>query len=77
MEIDCIVPPADKYPKSRNLADDPYVADLLQVADSRIAELERHVTDLSDKNEINDRKMASFRQQVSVLVLSLYWDEGF
>ncbi|KAL4230126.1 hypothetical protein ACF0H5_010511 [Mactra antiquata] len=64
MEIDCTVPPADKYPKTRSLADDPYVADLLQVADSRIAELEKCVNDLSDKNEINDRKMASFRQQV-------------
>ncbi|XP_053399484.1 centrosomal protein of 135 kDa-like isoform X2 [Mercenaria mercenaria] len=65
MEIDCTVPPADDYQRSKpNLADDPYVADLLQVADSRIAELERQASELSDKNEIADRKMASFRQQV-------------
>ncbi|XP_060554869.1 centrosomal protein of 135 kDa-like isoform X4 [Ruditapes philippinarum] len=65
MEIDCTVPPADDYQRFKpSLADDPYVADLLQVADSRIAELERHVTELGDKNEIADRKMASFRQQV-------------
>lgn len=65
MEIDCPVPPADDYRKSKpSLADDPYVADLLQVADSRIAELEKQVMELSDRDEIADRKMASFRQQV-------------
>lgn len=64
MEIDCTVPPADDYRSKPNLADDPYVADLLQVADSRIAELEGQVNELRDMNEIADRKMASFRQQV-------------
>ncbi|XP_052276552.1 centrosomal protein of 135 kDa-like isoform X1 [Dreissena polymorpha] len=65
MEIDCTVPPADDYSHTRpRLADDPYVADLLQVADSRIAELEQQVAELTDRNEIADRKMATFRQQV-------------
>lgn len=74
MEIDCTVPPADDYQRFKpRLADDPYVADLLQVADSRIAELERQVTELGDKNEIADRKMASFRQQVILLFVSYFF----
>ncbi|WAQ97982.1 CP135-like protein [Mya arenaria] len=65
MEIDCTVPPADDYHRTKpSLADDPYVADLLQVADGRIAELDQQVSDLSDRCEISDRKLASFRQQV-------------
>ena len=65
MEIDSTVPPADltSQPKP-NLAEDPYIADLLQVADSRIAELEKQVGDLSDEKDISDRKLTSFRQQV-------------
>lgn len=66
MEIDCTVPPADNYLAKPRLADDPYVADLLQVADSRIAELEGLVNELTDKNEISDRKLISFREQVSM-----------
>ena len=66
MEIDSTVPPADltSQPKP-NLAEDPYIADLLQVADSRIAELENQVRDLSDEKDISDRKLVSFREQVS------------
>lgn len=71
MEIDCTVPPADEYLSSKpRLADDPYVADLLQVADGRIAELERLVSELTDKNEVSDRKLISFRQQVSGWVVT-------
>ena len=68
MEIDCSVPPADDYLLTKpRLADDPYVVDLLQVADSRIAELELLVSQLSDANEISDRKMVGFRQQVCAI----------
>ncbi|KAL3880001.1 hypothetical protein ACJMK2_032273 [Sinanodonta woodiana] len=66
MEIDSTVEPADypSWPKL-NLADDPYVADLLQVADSRIAELESLVENLRSETEIADRKLIGFRQQVA------------
>ena len=71
MEIDCTVPEADPYSKMRpSLADDPYVADLLQVADSRIAELEKLVEEYKDRNEISDRKLANFRQQVCSFIFS-------
>ena len=71
MEIDSTIPPSDTTSQPRaNLAEDPYIADLLQVADSRIAELERQVADLSDEKEISDRKLTTFRQQVGAYYMS-------
>ena len=74
MEIDSTVPPSDiiSQPKS-NLADDPYIADLLQVADSRIAELEKQVRDLNDEKEISERKLISFREQVRQVAILDYF----
>ena len=71
MEIDSTIPPAEpNFQPRANLAEDPYIADLLQVADSRIAELERQVADLSDEKEISDRKLTTFRQQVGIYCMS-------
>lgn len=65
MEIDCAVPPPEGPMKNAFIAaDDPYVADLLQVADSRIAELEKKVNVVCDEKEVLDRKLKSFKQQV-------------
>jgi hypothetical protein len=66
MEIDCAVPPTDGLMKQAfAAADDPYVADLLQVADSKIAELEKRVNIVCDEKDILDRKLKSFKSQVS------------
>lgn len=65
MEIDCAVPPTDGLIKQAfAAADDPYVADLLQVADSKIAELEKKVNIVCDEKDVLDRKLKSFKQQV-------------
>jgi centrosomal protein CEP135 len=45
--------------------EDPYIADLLQVADSRIAELDGEVRRLNDEKDIIERKVKNFREQVS------------
>ena len=45
--------------------DDPLVADLLRVADGRIAELEREIAVTSDRNVALEGKMATFVRQVS------------
>lgn len=66
MEIDTIVPEA--CGPSRLLVpnpEDPYIADLLQVADSRIAELDGEVRRLNDEKDIIERKVKNFREQVS------------
>ncbi|XP_052721801.1 centrosomal protein of 135 kDa-like isoform X1 [Crassostrea angulata] len=66
MEIDCAVPPSEGPMKNAFIAaDDPYVADLLQVADSKIAELEKKVNMVCDEKEVLDRKLKSFKQQVA------------
>ncbi|KAJ8298507.1 hypothetical protein KUTeg_025038 [Tegillarca granosa] len=65
MEIDTTVPPSDGPSKPVvPPPDDPYVADLLQVADSRISELEAQVRKVNDEKEVMDRKLKNFRQQV-------------
>ena len=66
MEIDATVP--DTYTSSAYRVpppDDPYVADLLQVADSKIAQLEGEVGQCEDGKEVMERKLVAFRQQVS------------
>ena len=66
MEIDATVP--DTYTASAFQIpppDDPYVADLLQVADAKIAQLESEVARIEDEKEVMERKLAMFRQQVS------------
>ena len=65
MEIDTTVP--DTYTSSAFRVpppEDPYVADLLQVADSKIAQLESEVKRVQDEKEVMDRKLKTFRQQV-------------
>ncbi|XP_071126603.1 centrosomal protein of 135 kDa-like isoform X3 [Mytilus edulis] len=65
MEIDTIVPESDG--PSRLVIpnpEDPYIADLLQVADNRIAELDREVRRLNDEKDITERKVKNFREQV-------------
>lgn len=66
MEIDTIVPESDG--PSRLIVpnpEDPYIADLLQVADNRIAELDREVRRLNDQKDVIERKVTTFREQVS------------
>lgn len=44
--------------------DDPFVADLLRVADNRIGELEQQLEKVSDKNVALEGKMATYTRQV-------------
>uniref|UniRef100_A0A5S6M0S4 Iroquois-class homeodomain protein irx-2 n=1 Tax=Xenopus tropicalis TaxID=8364 RepID=A0A5S6M0S4_XENTR len=46
--------------------EDPYVADLLQVADDRIQELQQEVAALKEKLEISERGMKNLTQQVDL-----------
>ncbi|XP_064608998.1 centrosomal protein of 135 kDa-like [Liolophura sinensis] len=64
MQIDSTVPAAEIVAKQAALAEDPYVADLLQVADSKIAELNKQVKTLTDLNDVKERKLKNFKQQV-------------
>ena len=67
MEIDSIVPESDGPSKLVvPNPEDPYIADLLQVADNRIAELDREVRRLNDEKDITERKVKNFREQVKI-----------
>uniref|UniRef100_A0A8D0KSH3 Centrosomal protein of 135 kDa n=1 Tax=Strix occidentalis caurina TaxID=311401 RepID=A0A8D0KSH3_STROC len=64
MQIDQPVPPSgvSAYPVPQ--PEDPYIADLLQVADNRIHELQSEVTELKEKLEISERGMKNYSKQV-------------
>ncbi|NWX46664.1 CP135 protein, partial [Steatornis caripensis] len=66
MQIDQPVPPSgvSAYPVPQ--PEDPYIADLLQVADNRIHELQSEVTELKEKLEIAERGMKNYSKQVEL-----------
>ncbi|KAM9381604.1 centrosomal protein of 135 kDa [Phaethornis superciliosus] len=66
MQIDQPVPPSgvNAYPVPQ--PEDPYIADLLQVADNRIHELQSEVTELQEKLEISERGMKNYSKQVEL-----------
>ncbi|XP_075786504.1 centrosomal protein of 135 kDa isoform X4 [Pelodiscus sinensis] len=66
MQIDQPVPPSgvSAYPIPQ--PDDPYVADLLQVADNRIHELQLEVAELQEKLELSERGVKNYSKQVEL-----------
>ncbi|KFW03448.1 Centrosomal protein of 135 kDa, partial [Eurypyga helias] len=66
MQIDQPVPPSgvSAYPVPQ--PEDPYIADLLQVADNRIHELQSEVKELQEKLEISERGMKNYSKQVEL-----------
>ncbi|XP_070613332.1 centrosomal protein of 135 kDa isoform X5 [Erythrolamprus reginae] len=66
MQIDQPVPPSEigTYPVPQ--PNDPYIADLLQVADNRIHELQTEVDDLQEKLELAEREMKNYSKQVEL-----------
>uniref|UniRef100_A0A8C2TGX2 Centrosomal protein 135 n=1 Tax=Coturnix japonica TaxID=93934 RepID=A0A8C2TGX2_COTJA len=66
MQIDQPVPPSavSAYPVPQ--PEDPYVADLLQVADNRIQELQSEVTRLQEKLEISENGKKNYSKQVEL-----------
>jgi hypothetical protein len=71
MEIDSMVPPSDHIP-SVAISEDPYVADLLKVADQNIARLRDEVQILSEEKTGLDGKVSSLQMQVQFIVFLSY-----
>ncbi|XP_019624383.1 PREDICTED: centrosomal protein of 135 kDa-like [Branchiostoma belcheri] len=67
MEIDSLVPPADPpSPPPSPLVEDPYIADLLEVADNRIETLTKDSQRLHEDKESLDRRIKTLTRQVEV-----------
>ncbi|XP_064005376.1 centrosomal protein of 135 kDa isoform X2 [Pogoniulus pusillus] len=66
MQLAQPVPPSgvSSYPVPQ--PEDPYIADLLQVADNRIHELQSEVTELKEKLEISERGLRNSSRQVEL-----------
>ncbi|XP_067592174.1 centrosomal protein of 135 kDa isoform X2 [Pseudorca crassidens] len=67
MQIDEPVPPSEVscYPVPQ--PDDPYIADLLQVADNRIQELQQEVYQLQEKLAVMESGLRDYNKQVDFL----------
>ncbi|XP_029091817.1 centrosomal protein of 135 kDa isoform X2 [Monodon monoceros] len=67
MQIDEPVPPSEvsSYPVPQ--PDDPYIADLLQVADNRIQELQQEVYQLQEKLAVMESGLRDYNKQVDFL----------
>ncbi len=74
MDIDSTLPQSDTsaYPVSV-APTDPYVADLISVADKRIEGLDRELRKLRDMKEANERTIKSLRKQVSTAPIQIYY----
>lgn len=66
MQIDQPIPPSGISGHPVPQPEDPYVADLLQVADDRIRELQQDVTSLQEKLESSDRAVKHLTHQVEL-----------
>ena len=62
--LDSTLPQSDTSAPPVAVRDDPFVADLLRVADSRIAELEQQLDIIRDRNTSLEGKMATYSRQV-------------
>jgi len=69
MEIDCILPSPETAPADSLTAPsaDPYVADLLKVADDSIARLREEARNLTDDKLGLEAKMSNLRKQVRTI----------
>ena len=73
MEMDCTVPQAESSSYVfKTQVDDPYVADLLKVADSRIAQLEKEAQMAKEDKATFENKLKVFRQQVGQVLKGFY-----
>uniref|UniRef100_H2Z636 Centrosomal protein of 135 kDa n=1 Tax=Ciona savignyi TaxID=51511 RepID=H2Z636_CIOSA len=64
MQIDSTLPPPSTNAYISTQPDDPYIADLIQVADTKIAQLGDEVKKLEQSEEINVNKIKNLRKQV-------------
>ena len=71
MDIESTVSPARSLPGEKDDLQDPYVADLLNVADTRIEELQEQVSHLEDEKSSTERRNKSLRKQVMNYKLNL------
>lgn len=64
MQIECNLPSSLSTSYVSSQPDDPYIADLLQVADTKIAQLAKELKTLEEANFVSDKKIETLRTQV-------------
>ena len=67
MEIDTTVPAQEPIPPPSLVTDDPYVADLLKVADDKIAELTESYENFKKDAEGQAEKVTILKKQVRIV----------
>ena len=64
MEMDCTIPPPEATAPTLPYSQDPYVADLLRVADDNIAKVKDDNMALQQEKDGLEVKIDSYRKQV-------------
>jgi hypothetical protein len=73
MDVDCLLSPSDPEDRPEEPAvEDPYLADLLRVADNTIAQLREEARQAKAQKEGLDGKINGFRKQVGYFFLFFF-----
>lgn len=74
MDVDCLVPPSGGGAQPRPPEPDPYVADLLKVADARVEELHQQLGTRDKQLRAMESSLSELRRQVCGL--GVWWLQG-
>ena len=65
LDIDCMLPQAVNYLQNFPNAEDPYIIDMIKMADNRITQLQTELDDCKQSKEITETKLTNFKTQAS------------
>ncbi len=78
LDIDCMLPESSVNSANSNhlaLSSDPYIIDMVKLADDRISQLQHDLDNLKQSHEISETKVSNFKNQVRIcLNLFSYYD---
>lgn len=65
LDIDCMLPPPSPTPSSQHSSNDPYIIDMIKLADERLSQLQADLDNFKQSNEILENKVCNFKNQVN------------
>jgi hypothetical protein len=76
LDIDCMLPASSIQPHASTSSlnanlDDPYLIDMIKLADERITQIQTELDEYKQSKEILENKLSSFKNQVSNFIYSI------
>lgn len=76
LDIDCMLPPSTQTSQQSTTSsslnanlDDPYLIDMIKLADERITQLQTELDEIKQAKEILDNKLSNYKSQVGLLLI--------